>query len=187
MKTSIAMFGAALVLISCKPKKAEIQAAAVETPEVTVVETVVEGPSKADTELRLMQRKNAIAELIAAHQRISRDKVDADLFKGFIRAETSPGEIAVLQNDLSEIQAQMRETKAKIPELEAKAEELSETGDPQYRVEVARFNADLAELILKELRARQSGASNAVSLKKQIDAMHRLSSEEVIAGKYPVP
>jgi hypothetical protein len=171
-------------LVSCNPKKADVETAA----EPQVVETTVEEqPSKADDELRLMKRGHAIADLISAHQRIYRDEVDVQLFKGFIRAETSPGEIAVLQNDLSEIQAEMRETKAKLPDLEAAVEALSETGDPRYQLALATYNADLAEAMNVVARARREGAANAGELKDKFDAMIRVSAEDVLAGKYEKP
>lgn len=168
-------------LIACNPKKAAVEKAT----EARVVEPLVEDlPSQADEELRLMKRGNVIADLISAHQRISRDEVDAQLFKGFIRAETSPGEIAVLQNDLSEIQEGMREAKASLPDLESKVKELTRPGDPAYELALATYKADLAVAINTVAKARRAGAANAGDLKAKLDGMHRASHEDVLAGKY---
>jgi chromosome segregation ATPase len=192
IKIPLAAFCAVLALVSCG-KKQQVAAPAVAPaasevipsgnapePEPSLEEKIAEAG-------RVVRRANAIADLIVAHQRISRYEGDAEQYRGFLKDPRYAGEIATLQDDLSETQNDIRDVKAEIPELEKKVKELSKEGDPSYELEVAKFLLDVTLTEGLVAQAKRARAANAGELAESLGKMQTLAPEDVLTGNYPKP
>lgn len=112
------------------------------------------------------------------------DEIYADQFRAFISAETDPGEIAKLQDDLSEIRNDIRDAKAMTSKLEADIESLSKDGDADYELPLATYLADLAEDRNVVARAKRAGVPEIKELEEALEKMHRADLQEVLEGKH---
>jgi hypothetical protein len=171
-------------------RKKEATAVKSDTPAPSIVvdaqdQPVVLADDSQDENMRLLRRKNAITDLIVAYQTISRYEDDAEQYLAILNESTSTSGTAVTQDYLSETRNDIRDEKAKIPELEKAAEELSKLEDPSYRLEVARFNADIATAKVAAARAKRAQAANAKELADLVDMLHKASADDVLSGNYP--
>jgi DNA repair ATPase RecN len=189
MKTKLPIICLVLARASCE-KKTEVSD---QPPPVTIKMDAPAPEDEASPSLddeiaesrRILLRSHAIMDLIAAHQKIARDEGFADEYRGLLRDSRSAGEIATLQDSLSEVRNDIRDLSSQIPELENKIKDLSKPGDPSYELELATFLADMAETKLAVGRAYRANARNSGELEKILEQMQKISADHVLAGSYP--
>lgn len=175
----------ALLLCGCREKQ---QAGVAAKPEAVAPVRTADDPAPPDEigeSTRALMRLNAIEDLIEAHQKVSVYEGFAERYEDIIREMTHPGEIAVTQNDLSEIQKDIREEENRIPDLEKAVEDLSKPGDASYRLEIMRYTADLAEAKAAATMAELDRTDESGRLKEMVGKMHKATAQEVLDGTYP--